>query len=68
THARVRLQAVNALTYIPAAYAKEALDALDFAVTADDEYVRGAATYLRLVLRGDYEPRPEVQQEISAGR
>ncbi|GAB2883559.1 sulfatase-like hydrolase/transferase [Streptomyces mayteni] len=67
TDARTRLQAVNALTYLPAEYAKDALGALDIAITADDEYVPRAARYLRLVLRGEYAPTPEIQQEIITG-
>lgn len=60
--ARVRLQAVNALTFIGEA-ARPALPELERAVaSAQDEYVRNAARYLILVLRGTYTPESPIYQ------
>jgi arylsulfatase A-like enzyme len=58
THAnpRVRLQALNALTYVGPA-AAPALPALDRAIAGPDEYLRGGARYLSLVLRGQFTPQ-----------
>nr|WP_225993869.1 HEAT repeat domain-containing protein [Actinomadura rudentiformis] len=52
---KVRLQAVNALTYIGPA-ALPALPAIKRAAFSTDEYLRGAARYLQLVLTGAYTP------------
>jgi hypothetical protein len=54
--ARVRLQALNALTYL-GPVAAPALPAVERAATDADEYLRGAARYLSLVLRGRYTPQ-----------
>lgn len=54
-NARVRLQALNALTYIGDA-AKPALPAITRAATSTDEYLRNAARYLWLVLNNAYHP------------
>lgn len=58
-HPRVRVQAINALTYLPM-HPDLALDAVTAAADDDDEYVRGAAEYLRLRLRGEYRPDSQV--------
>jgi hypothetical protein len=52
---RVRLQALNALTYIGAA-ARPALPAIIGASLSTDEYLRRAARYLLLTLTGTYTP------------
>lgn len=52
---RVKLQALNALTWIGTA-ARPHLDVIDRAAEVDDEYVRNAARYLAAVLRGEYSP------------
>lgn len=57
-HPRVRLQAINALTYAPDA--SPALAAVEAAVRDKDGYVRTAARYLALVLRGEYRPDVKV--------
>ncbi|MFD8531107.1 sulfatase-like hydrolase/transferase [Streptosporangium canum] len=56
---RVRLQAVNALTYAGAA-AAEALPHLEPLTEDDDTYVRSAARYLVWSLRGEYMPSSPV--------
>jgi HEAT repeat protein len=60
---RVRLQALNALTWIGSA-AKAALPSIDDAA-ADaraDEYIRAAARYLSMVLNGTYTPAAPIYQ------
>jgi arylsulfatase A-like enzyme len=52
----VRLQAINALTYIGDA-AKPALPAIDWATLSGNEFLFGAGSYLGRVLRGTYSPR-----------
>ncbi len=52
---QVRLQALNALTYGPRPM-REALEAVEALFDNDQQYVRGAARYLRLVLRDEYTP------------
>lgn len=52
---QIQLLSVNALTFAPAS-AVEALPAVEALFDVDQEYVRGAARYLRLVLRGEYAP------------
>lgn len=54
-----RLRALNALTDAgpPAAVHLERITELS---DADDEYVRGAARYLRLMLTGEYTPESEI--------
>jgi arylsulfatase A-like enzyme len=55
-HARVRLQALNALTFIGEP-SRQVLPSIERAMaSADDEYIRTAARYLSLVLRGTYTP------------
>jgi arylsulfatase A-like enzyme len=56
---RVRLQAVNALTYVGDA-AMPALPALDRAVAGSDQYLRNCGRYLGLVLRGTYTPQSQL--------
>lgn len=56
---RVRLQAVNALTYIGDA-AQRVRAAVGRAATSDDEYLRNAGRYLSLVLDGAYTPSSPV--------
>ncbi len=52
---RIKLQALNALTWVGDA-ASTQLDVIDRAATSDDEYVANAARYLGSVLRGTYSP------------
>lgn len=68
-HQRIRLQALDALTWIgPAASA--ALDSIERAIVDPraDEYVRTAARYLSLVLKGTYTPESPVYQGPGARR
>jgi arylsulfatase A-like enzyme len=58
-HPRVRLQALNALTYI-GAKAAPARAAVARAATSDDEYLVGAGRYLGFVLDGSYTPASPV--------
>ncbi|MFX4088655.1 sulfatase-like hydrolase/transferase [Sphingobium yanoikuyae] len=58
-HARVRLQAINALTYI-GEKAKPARDAVRRASESDDEYLIGAGRYLNFILDGSYTPTSPV--------
>ncbi|MGP4023068.1 sulfatase-like hydrolase/transferase [Actinomadura sp. 3N407] len=55
TGLKVRLQALNALTYIGPA-ARPALPEIKRAAFSLDEYLRRAARYLELVLTGTYKP------------
>lgn len=56
---RVRLQALNALTFIgPAAQA--VLPAIERAATHKDEYLGNAGRYLALALKGTYTPQSKV--------
>jgi arylsulfatase A-like enzyme len=60
--ARVRLQALNALTFIGPP-ARSALPLLERAVeSTQDEYIRQALRYLILVLRGTYTPEAPIYQ------
>jgi len=61
THAsvRVRLLALNALTYVGTA-ALPYLDVVDRAAAHSDEYVNNAGRYLQLVLTGTYTPQTPV--------
>ena len=64
--ARVRLQAVNALTFIGAP-ARAVLPIIERAVeSADDEYVRSAARYLSFTLHGTYTPSSQVYHGLGA--
>lgn len=54
-HPRVRLQALNALTFI-GDKARLARDAIGRAARSDDEYLIDAGRYLELVLDGTYKP------------
>lgn len=56
---RLRLQAIEALTYLPLRPGI-ALEAITRAAADADEYVRGAAEYLRLQLTGEYRPESPV--------
>jgi arylsulfatase A-like enzyme len=61
-NARVRLQALNALTFIGEP-ARQALPNIERALqTAPDEYIAQAARYLKFVLRGEYSPSSPVYQ------
>ena len=51
----VRLQALNALTYLGPA-AAEALHSINRAASSENEYLRNAGRYLNLVLTGGYKP------------
>ena len=59
-HPRLRLQAVEALIYLPLRPRILALAAATRAAADIDEYVRGAAEYLRLRLTGRYEPESRI--------
>ena len=61
THAnpRVRLQALNAFTYVGVA-ALPYLAVVERAATSSDEYLRNAGRYLRFVLTGIYTPASPV--------
>lgn len=56
---RVRLAAFNALTYLPEP-ACSALAVAEAAQDDDNEYVRGAARYLCLLLREEYTPDAQI--------
>lgn len=58
-HPRVRLQAINALTYI-GEKARPARDAIRRASESDDEYLIGAGRYLNFILDGTYTPTSPV--------
>jgi HEAT repeat protein len=60
--ARVRLQALNALTFIGPP-ARSALPLLERAVeSTQDEYIRQGSRYLILILRGTYTPEAPIYQ------
>ena len=59
TNPRLRLQAIEALTYLPHR-PDIALGTVTRAAADADEYVRGAAEYLRLGLTGEYRPDSHV--------
>jgi hypothetical protein len=52
----VRLQALNALTYLPADTVRPYADVVDRATGYPDEYVANAARYSKAVLAGTYDP------------
>jgi arylsulfatase A-like enzyme len=52
---RVRLQALNAFTYVGVAALRH-MPVVERAATSSDEYVRNAGRYLRFVLTGTYTP------------
>jgi HEAT repeat protein len=56
---RVRLQALNALTFIGEA-ARPALPAIQACAASTDEYLRNAGRYLTLTLTGRYRPEAKV--------
>jgi hypothetical protein len=56
---RVRLQALNAFTYIGVAALRH-MPVVERAATSSDEYVRNAGRYLRFVLTGTYTPASPV--------
>lgn len=63
---RVRLQALNALTFIGEP-ARQVLAIIErTSETASDEYIRQASRYLSLVLRGTYTPESPVYQGRAA--
>lgn len=63
---RVRLQALNSLTYVGDA-ARQVLAAIDRVFeTAPDEYIKTAARYLSLRLRGEYTPETQIYQGRAA--
>jgi len=60
--ARVRLQALNALTFMGEP-SRKALPMIErAAATGSDEYIRNASRYLSLVLRGEYTPESTIYQ------
>lgn len=59
-HPRVRLQALNALTYIATDRVKPAREAVRRAAESDDEYLKDAGRYLGFVLDGTYTPASPV--------
>jgi arylsulfatase A-like enzyme len=64
--ARVRLQALNALTFIGEP-ARAVLPIIERAIeSAGDEYIRSAGRYLSLTLRGTYQPSSPVYQGLGA--
>lgn len=64
--ARVRLQALNALTFIGEP-ARAVLPIIERAIeSAGDEYVRSAGRYLSFILRGTYTPSSPVYQGLGA--
>jgi HEAT repeat protein len=64
--ARVRLQSLNALTFIGEP-ARAVLPIIDRAIESDsDEYIRSAGRYLSFVLRGTYRPSSPVYQGLGA--
>ncbi|MGW4201668.1 sulfatase-like hydrolase/transferase [Streptomyces sp. NPDC004726] len=58
--ARVRLQALNALTFIPLEAARAASAAVQKAALDENEYLRSAGRYLTFVLDGTYTPASPV--------
>jgi arylsulfatase A-like enzyme len=63
---RVRLQALNALTFIGEP-ARQVLAIIERTIeTSSDEYIRHASRYLSLVLRGSYTPESPVYQGRAA--
>ena len=62
THPRVRLQALNALTYL-GDVARPALPSIERAAASNDEYLIMAARYLDLVLNGEYMPNSSVYDQ-----
>lgn len=63
---RIRLQALNALTFIGQP-ARQVLDVIERAMeTSPDEYIRQASRYLSLVLRGNYTPESPIYQGRAA--
>jgi hypothetical protein len=65
-NARVRLQALNSLTFIGES-SRQVLPSVERAMaTAKDEYIRSAALYLSLVLRGTYTPASPVYRGLAA--
>jgi hypothetical protein len=56
-HPRVRLLALNALTYLPVAALGPYEGVIERAASSGDEYVANAGRYLRAVLSGKYDPR-----------
>jgi HEAT repeat protein len=54
--ARVRLLALNALTYLPAGALEPFEDVIERAASHPDEYVANAGRYLAAVLAGTYDP------------
>jgi arylsulfatase A-like enzyme len=64
-NARLRLQALNALTCIGEP-ARQVLPAIEQAIRDDDIYVRQAARYLVLVLNGTYTPASQIYSGLAA--
>ena len=56
---RVRLQALNAFTYVGVAALRH-MPVVERAATSSDEYLRTAGRYLRFVLTGTYTPSSPV--------
>lgn len=59
SNARIRLQALNALTFIGEP-ARQALAAIKAAARDNDTYVASAGRYLSLVLEGAYTPASQI--------
>ncbi|MFJ9174046.1 sulfatase-like hydrolase/transferase [Streptomyces sp. NPDC102360] len=64
TDVRVRLQAINALTFIAPDLARPARSAIEAAATDKDEYLHNTGRYLRFVLDGTYTPSSPVYEPV----
>ncbi|MFG3371272.1 sulfatase-like hydrolase/transferase [Streptomyces sp. NPDC090032] len=64
---RVRLQAINALTFIDTDLARPARPAIEAAATSKDEYLHNAGRYLTFVLDGTYTPSSPVYEPVATG-
>ncbi|MFE4772812.1 HEAT repeat domain-containing protein [Streptomyces sp. NPDC056713] len=62
---RVRLQAINALTFIDVGLARPARPAIEAAATSKDEYLHNAGRYLRFMLDGTYTPSSPVYEPVT---
>ncbi|MFI8438315.1 HEAT repeat domain-containing protein [Streptomyces sp. NPDC079020] len=62
---RVRLQAINALTFIDRDIARRALPAVEAAAVSEDEYLHHAGRYPKLVLDGTYTPSSGLYEPVS---
>ncbi|WP_327657625.1 sulfatase-like hydrolase/transferase [Streptomyces sp. NBC_00483] len=64
---RIRLQAINALTFVDPDLARPARSAIEAAATSKDEYLHNAGRYLRFVLDGTYTPTSPVYEPVPSG-